>query len=119
MLGDMLPGGTPLYVPPGGHDLISFWYCWVVGLCSLKHENQIPSAIAIRRATPPTTPPAIAPTGVDDVSEVFPCGVGVGVTWMTTVVGRDVDVGDGLVEPGVMEAEGPTRPTGRIRYRRE
>lgn len=57
---------------------------------------------------PPTTPPAIAPTGVDDVERVFPSGVGVGVTWMITVVGRDVDVGDGLVEPGVMEAEGPT-----------
>lgn len=85
---------------------MSFCICWGC-LCSRKHENQIPKPIAIKRTTPPTTPPAIAPTGVE-VGPLVPEGMGAWVTGMYTVVGLSVDVGDGLVEPGVIEAEGPT-----------
>lgn len=59
---------------------------------------------------PPTTPPTIAPTGLAE--EEAPVTRLVGVAGMCTVVGATVEVGDRLVEPGVIEAEGPTRWTG-------
>lgn len=56
---------------------------------------------------PPTAPPTIAPMGGAEAERWVP-GL-VGVAGMYTVVGATVEVGDRLVEPGVIEAEGPTR----------
>lgn len=107
MFANICPGSAPLYIPPTFGDVMSSCICRGC-LRSRKHKNQMPKPTAIKSATPPTTPPAIAPTGVDEVERPVPEGV----TVTYTVVGPAVEVGDGLVERGVIEAEGPARIDG-------
>lgn len=73
-------------------------------------KNQMPKPIATKSATPPTTPPTITSTGVDEADHPVPEGVG--VVELYTAVVLTFEVGDGLVETGVIEAEGTTRTEG-------
>lgn len=113
MVEDNCPGSTPLYIPPTFGNVILSCICCDC-LCFRVHQNQMPKPTAIESAkaptTPPTTPPTIIPTGVDVAEPPVPEEVG--VTEMYIVVGPTVDVGDGLAEPGVIEAEGPPAVDG-------
>lgn len=97
-------------------------------LRSLRQKNQMTKQITLRRAIPPITPPTIGPSVPDDLLLLLLAawdGVTVTVTGLEDVEEEDVEEGcedvnevvrrevdeveAAEVEPGVMEAEGPTR----------